>query len=46
MPYKAELTEDTRGVSEQEHKWYRSMLGSLNWYTNARYDIAYEVARP
>ena len=30
MPYKAELTEDTRGVSEQEHKWYRFMLRSLN----------------
>ena len=45
MPYKGELTEDKSGVSEQEHRWYRSMLGSLNWYTNIRYDIAYEVAR-
>ena len=45
MPYKAELTQDTAGVSDQEHKWFRSVLGSLNWYTNVRYDIAYEVAR-
>ena len=45
MPYKGELTQDPEGVSEQEHKWFRSTLGSLNWYTNARYDIAYEVAR-
>ena len=30
MPYKGELTADKSGVSEQEHRWYRSMLGSLN----------------
>ena len=41
MPYKGELTQDKEGVSEQEQ--FRSTLGSLNWYTNARYDI--EVAR-
>ena len=45
MPYKAELTDDTEEVSEQEHIWFRSVLGSLGWYTNVRYDIAYEVNR-
>ena len=45
MPYKGELTRDRNGVSGQEHRWFRSMLGSLQWYTQARYDIAYEVSR-
>ena len=45
MPYKDELTKDRNGVSDQEHKWFRSVLGSLQWYTQARYDIAYEVSR-
>ena len=45
MPYKGELTGDKNGVSDQEHRWFRSMMGSLQWYTQARYDIAYEVSR-
>ena len=45
MPYKEELTTDKTEVSDQEHKWFRSVLGSLAWYTNVRYDIAYEVNR-
>ena len=27
MPYKGELTSDLNGVSEQEHKWFRSVMG-------------------
>ena len=45
MPHKAELTNNTEEVSEQEHRWFRSVLGSLGWYTNVRYDIGYEVNR-
>ena len=45
MPYKEELTTDKTGVSDQEHRWFRSVLGSLAWYTNVRYDIVYEVNR-
>ena len=45
MPYMAELTKDKGAATEQEHKWYRSILGSLQWYTGVRYDIAYEVSR-
>ena len=26
MPYKHELTSDLNGVSEQEHKWFRSVM--------------------
>ena len=29
MPYKHELTSDLNGVSEQEHKWFRLVMGSL-----------------
>ena len=45
MPYMAELTKDKGAVTEKEHTWYRSVLGSLQWYTGVRYDIAYEVSR-
>ena len=45
MPYKHELTSDLNGVSEQEHKWFRSVMGSLQWYAQSRYDISYEVSR-
>ena len=31
MPYKGELTSDLNGVCEQEHKWFRSVMGSLQW---------------
>ena len=29
MPYKGELTSDLNGVSDQEHKWFRSVMRSL-----------------
>ena len=29
MPYKGELTSDQNGVNEQEHKWFRTVMGSL-----------------
>ena len=45
MPYKEEILSDTSPVSEQEHKKYMSQVGSLQWYANIRYDIAYEVTR-
>ena len=45
MPYMAELTKDKGAVTDKEHTWYRSVLGSLQWYTGVRYDIAYEVSR-
>ena len=45
MPYMAELTKDKGAVTEVEHTCYRSVLGSLQWYTGVRYDIAYEVSR-
>ena len=45
MPYMAELTKDKGAVTQLEHTWYRSVLGSLQWYTGARYDIAHEVSR-
>ena len=45
MPYKEELTTNIEELSEQEHKWFRSVLGPLGRYTNVRYGIAYEVSR-
>ena len=33
MPYKGEPTSDLNGVSQQEHKWFRSVMGLLQWYT-------------
>ena len=45
VPYKDELTSDLNFVSEQAHTWFRSVMGSLQWYTQSRYDIAYEVSR-
>ena len=44
MPYEDKLTNDKNGVSEQELSWFRSVMGSLRWYAQARYDIAYEVS--
>ena len=44
MPYKGELTSDLNGVSEQEHKWFRSVMGPMQWYSHSRYDISYEVS--
>ena len=36
---------DLTPLSNQEHKQYRALVGSLTWYTTTRYDIAYEVNR-
>ena len=45
MPYKDELYSDDTLLSEQEHKEYRSIVGSLVYYTGLRYDIAHDVNR-
>ena len=45
MPYKSEIVSDNTPLSKQEHARYRAMVGSLTWYTNLRWDIAYEVNR-
>jgi hypothetical protein len=45
MPYKDEIYSDPTPLSQQEHKLYRSLVGSLSWFTVTRYDIAYEVNR-
>ena len=39
-----QLTKDKGAVTKHEHTWSRSVLGSLQWYTGARYDIAYEMS--
>ena len=44
-PYKDEIYSDLTPLSQQEHKLYRSLVGSLSWFTVTRYDIAYEVNR-
>ena len=36
---------DETPLSAQEHKQYRSWVGSLSYFLEARYDIAYEVNR-
>ena len=45
MPSKDELYSDDTLLSEQEHKEYRSIVGSLVYYTGLRYDIAHDVNR-
>jgi hypothetical protein len=45
MPYHHELLSDDAPLTAGEHKGYRSILGSLSWFTTIRYDIAYEVNR-
>ena len=32
-------------TAHREHKLYRTLVGTLTWYTVTRYDIAYEVNR-
>ena len=32
MPDKEELLGDARAVTEQEHKWYRSVIGMMCYY--------------
>ena len=45
MPYKHDIVSDTTPLSDQEHKQYRSWVGSLSYFLHTRYDIAYEVGR-
>ena len=45
MPDKHEISSDPAPVSEQEHKRYRSLVGSLNYFCETRFDIMYEVTR-
>ena len=45
MPYKQDVMSDTTPLSDQEHKQYRSWVGSLSYFLHTRYDIAYEVHR-
>jgi hypothetical protein len=46
MPNKSEIYADTTPCTASEHKWYRSMVGSLQWFAvMSRWDISYAVAR-
>jgi hypothetical protein len=45
MPDKHEIASDPALLSEQDHKKYRSQVGSLSYFNETRHDIAYEVAR-
>ncbi len=45
MPDKKEMMSDPTPLSEQEHKKYRSTVGSLSYFCETRDDITYEVAR-
>ena len=45
MPDKNEIYSDRTPLSHQEHARFRSLVGSLVWYTNTRWDIAHEVNR-
>ena len=45
MPCKHDIMSDDTPLSDQEHKQYRSWVGSLSYFLHTRYDIAYEVTR-
>ena len=45
MPDKKEIASDPTLLSEQDHKRYRSQVGSLSYFCETRHDIAYEIAR-
>ena len=45
MPNKHEISSDPTPVSEQDHRVYRSQVGSLTHFTETRHDIMYEVTR-
>ena len=45
MPNKHEISSDPTPVTEQEHKLYRSQVGSMSYFCETRHDIIYEVAR-
>ena len=41
MPDKHEIASDPALLSEQDHKKYRSQVGSLSHFNETRHDIAY-----
>ena len=45
MPNKDEIYSDVTPLSQQEHSIYRSIIGSLVWFTLTRWDIAHDVNR-
>ena len=45
MPDKKEIASDPTLLSEQDHKRYRSQVGSLSYFCETGHDITYEVAR-
>ena len=45
MPDKQEIYSDDTPLSQQEHAKYRSIVGSLVWFTLTRWDIAHDVNR-
>ena len=45
MPNKDEIYDDVTPLSKQEHAAYRSIVGSLVWFTLTRWDIAHDVNR-
>jgi hypothetical protein len=45
MPDKHEISSDPELATAQEHKMYRSQVGSLMYFTETRNDIMYEVSR-
>ena len=45
MPDKKEIASDPTLLSEQDHKKYRSQVGSLSYFCETRHAITYEVAR-
>ena len=45
MPQKGEMHSDITPLSNQDHSTYRSLIGSLVWFTQTRWDIAHDVNR-
>ena len=45
MPHKSEIYSDTTPLSDQDHATYRSLIGSLVWFTQTRWDIAHDINR-
>ena len=45
MPDKKEIASDPTLLSVQNHKRYRSQMGSLSYFCETRHSITYEVAR-
>ena len=46
MPDKHRIFKDKTPLTAEEHKEYRSIVGSLMWFaTGTRFDVAHSVAR-